>query len=144
MYPQGSNNFQINFSGIGCWVTVIAIAWLLGAVGLGWLVKSIAVLFILILAAPVLAFIGFRWWLSRNLIEGTCPVCETPLAGLNQSQTVCPSCRTPLQITREGFSRFTPEGTVEVNAVDVTDGSDRPDEAVDVKVEVLPPSEEDL
>lgn len=143
MYPQGSNNYQINFSGIGCWLTVIAIAWLLGAVGLGWLVKSIAVLFVLILAAPILAFIGFRWWLNRNLIEDTCPVCETPLAGFNNSQTVCPNCRTPLQVNRQGFERYTSDGTVEVNAVDVTSGSDRSDEAVDVTVEVLPPAEDD-
>lgn len=143
VYPQGFKNYQINFSGIGCWLTVIAIAWLLGAVGLGWLVKSIAVLFVLILAAPILAFIGFRWWLNRNLIEDTCPVCETPLAGLNNSQTVCPNCRTPLQVNRQGFERYTPDGTVEVNAVDVTSGSDRSDEAVDVTVEVLPPAEDD-
>jgi hypothetical protein len=144
VYPQGSgsNNYQINFSGIGCWLTVIAIAWLLGAVGLGWLVKSIAVLFVLILAAPILAFIGFRWWLNRNLVEGTCPVCQTPLTGLNKTQTVCPNCRTPLQVNSKGFERFTPEGTVEVSAVDVTDSSEEA-EAVEVSVEVLPPAEGD-
>jgi len=140
VYPQGSNNYQINFSGLGCWLTVIAVAWLLGAIGLGWIVKSIAVLFVLILAAPVIAFIGFRWWLKRNLIEDNCPVCATPLAGLKNSQTVCPNCRTPLQIGRDGFERFTPEGTVEVNAVDVTGGSG---EAVEVNVEVLPPADDD-
>ncbi|MEM9504470.1 MAG: hypothetical protein AAGA01_11000 [Cyanobacteria bacterium P01_E01_bin.43] len=143
VYPQGSNNYRINFSGLGCWLTVIAIAWLLGAVGLGWIVKSIFVLVGLLIVTPVLAFIGFRWWLSRNLIEGACPVCDTPLTGLNQAQMVCPSCRTPLQVSREGFARFTPEGTVEVNAVDVTPGSDLADEAVEVTVEVLPPAEDE-
>lgn len=143
VYPQGSNNYQINFSGLGCWLTVIAIAWLLGAAGLGWLVKSIAVIFVLILVAPIIAFIGFRWWLKRNLIEGNCPVCETPLTGLRNAQTACPNCQTPLQVTRDGFKRFTPEGTVEVNAVDVTSGSDRGDEAVEVTVEVLPPADDD-
>ena len=143
MYPQGSNNYQINFSGLGCWLTVIAIAWLLGAVGLGWIIKSIAVLFILILIAPIIAFVGFRWWLSRNVIEGGCPVCATPLTGLKNAQTACPSCRTPLQVTSNGFERFTPEGTVEVSAVDVTGGGDRTDEAVDVVVEVLPPVDDE-
>lgn len=146
MYPQGSNNYQINFSGLGCWLTVIAIAWLLGAVGLGWLVKSLAVLFIFILAAPVLAFFGFRWWLSRNLVEGSCPVCQAPLTGLNRTQTVCPNCQTPLQVTLQGFERFTPEGTVEVNAVDVTEATEKSTggtEAIEVSVEVLPPTEED-
>ncbi|MEM9768824.1 MAG: hypothetical protein AAF892_13210 [Cyanobacteria bacterium P01_D01_bin.71] len=139
MYPQGSNNYQINFSGLGCWLTVIAFAWLLGAIGLGWVVKSIAVLFVLILAAPVLAFIGFRWWLKRNLVEGRCPVCDSSLAGFKNAQTVCPNCRTQLQVINGGFERYTPEGTVEVKAVDVTGGSN---DAVDVTVEVLPPIEE--
>lgn len=143
VYPQGSNNYRFNFSGLGCWLTAIAIVWLLGAIGLGWIVKSIAVLFGLILIAPVIAFFGLRWWLQRNLIEGACPVCETNLTGLRKAQTVCPNCRTPLQVTGKGFERFTPEGTVEVSAVDVTGSSDRGDEAVEVAVEVLPPSEDD-
>ena len=144
MYPQGSNNYQINFSGLGCWLTVIGVAWLLGAIGLGWIVKSIVVLFGLILVAPVIAFFGFRWWLKRNLIDGSCPVCGTQLAGLKNAQTVCPNCRTQLQVTGDGFERFTPEGTVEVNAVDVTGGSsDRTSDVVNVQVEVLPPAEDD-
>ena len=143
VYPQGSNNYQINFSGIGCWLTAIAIVWLLGSVGLGWLVKSIALLFVLMLAAPVLAFIGVRWWLKRNLIQANCPVCAIPLTGLNKAQTVCPNCRTPLQVTKEGFERFTPDGTVEVSAVDVTDSTTSSTEAVEVSVEVLPPADGD-
>ncbi|MGF1520714.1 MAG: hypothetical protein ACFBSF_00155 [Leptolyngbyaceae cyanobacterium] len=143
MYPQGSNNYQINFSGLGCWLAVIGIVWLLGAAGLGWLVKSIAVLFGLLLVLPVLALVGFRWWLKRNLIEGTCPVCETPLTGLNKAQTTCPNCRTSLQVTLQGFERFTPDGTVDVSAVDVTENETGSADAIEVSVEVLPPSEGD-
>ncbi len=143
MFPQGSRNYQLNFSGLGCWVAAIAVAWLLGAIGLGWIVKSVFVLFLLILAAPIIAFIGFRWWLRRNLIDGSCPVCGTPLAGLKNAQTACPNCRTALQVTGDGFERFTPEGTVEVNAVDVTSGDGGDSEAVNVTVEVLPPVEGD-
>jgi len=143
VYPQGSNNYRINFSGIGCWLTVLAIAWLLGAVGLGWLVKSLALLFVLILIAPVIAFVAFRWWLNRSLVEGNCPVCQTPLTGLKNTQTACPNCRTPLQVKQDSFERFTPEGTVEVNAVDVTENSEGTGDAVDVSVEVLPPSDRD-
>lgn len=141
MYPQG--NYRINSSGIGCWLTLIAIALLLGSVGLGWIVKSLAVIFVLITITPFVLFFGVRWWLSRNLIEGNCPVCDTALTGLNKTQTVCPNCRTQLQVTREGFERFVPDGTVEVNAVDVTEG-DRADEAVNVTVEVLPPADDSL
>ncbi len=144
VYPQGSNNYQFNFSGLGCWLTVIAIAWLLGAVGLGWLVKSLVVLFVLVLVAPVIAFVAFRWWFNRNLVEGNCPVCQMPLTSLNQAKIDCPNCQTPLQATLDGFVRFTPEGTVEVSAVDVTaDNGDDASEAINVSVEVLPPSEDD-
>ena len=141
MYPQGSNNYQINFSGLGCWLTVIGIVWLLGAAGLGWLVKSIAVLFGLLLILPILAFVGFRWWLKRNLVEGACPACSTPLTGLNNAQINCPNCRTSLQVTPQGFERFTPDGTVEVNAVDVTKNGTSATNVVEVPVEVLPPAE---
>lgn len=143
MYSNRPNNLQLNLSGLGCWLTVIAIIWLLGAIGLGWLVKSIFVLMALILIAPVLAFIGFRWWLQRNLVEGNCPVCQTPLTGLKNAQTACPNCQTPLQVKAEGFQRYTPEGTVEVNAVDISNPN-APEEgtdSVEVNVEVLPPED---
>lgn len=142
MYPQGSNNYQLNFSGWGCWLTIIAIAWLLGAVGLGWLIKSLVVLFGLLLIAPVLAFIGFRWWFTRNLVESPCPVCQTPLTSLNQAKITCPNCQTPLQATLNGFERFVPDGTVEVSAVDITENREDTSEAVKVEVEVLPPSDD--
>ncbi len=145
MYSRGASNAQINqinLSGLGCWVTAIAVIWLLGSVGLGWIVKSIFVLVGLILVAPVIGFFLFRWWLSRNLIEADCPVCKTPLAGLNQTQMTCPACSTPLQVTRDGFQRFTPAGTVEVSAVEVS-GEGSEDEAIEVSVEVLPPAEGD-
>ena len=143
MYPQGSNNYRINFSGIGCWLAVIAVIWLFGAAGLNWLVGSLALLLTFLFVAPILAFVGVRWWLKRNLIQANCPVCATPLTGLKKAQTVCPNCRTPLQVTKEGFERFTPEGTVEVSAVDVTDSTASSSEAVEVSVEVLPPADSD-
>lgn len=135
MYPRGSNNVQLNFSGVGCWLTLFGVIWLLGAVGLGWLVKSIAVLMGLVVLAPVIGFFGFRWWLNRNLVEGTCPVCNAPVTGLSNIQTSCLNCGTPLRGTREGFQRATPEGTVEVSAVEVSDDG----ETKTVTVEVLPP-----
>lgn len=143
MYPQGSNNLQFNLSGLGCWLTVLGGAWLLGAIGLGWLVKSIALLLVLLLVAPVIGFLGFRWWLNRNLVEGNCPVCQAPLTGLNNLNTACPNCQTSLQVTREGFQRSTPEGTVDVSAVDITEGAANRDDATEVTVEVLPPVDDD-
>lgn len=119
---MNSNDFkqiQLNFSGIGCWLTVIAAAWLLGAIGLGWLVKSALVLFFLLMLAPVIAFVGFRWWLQRNLIQGKCPACGYDLAGLRGTDSLCPNCGTAVEAKNGQFQRTTPEGTVDVAAVEV-------------------------
>ena len=138
MYPRGTNNVQLNFSGLGCWLTVFGVVWLLGAVGLGWLIKSIAVLMGLIILAPIIGFFGFRWWLNRNLVSGTCPVCSAPVTGLKDIQTPCLNCGTPLRGTSEGFQRATPEGTVEVSAVEVDENG----ETKTVTVEVLLPTDD--
>lgn len=120
MNQNGSNQLQLNFSGLGCWIAFFGIIWLLGAVGLGWLVKSLAVLVVLLMLAPVLAFLGFRFWLKRNLVQADCPVCATALTGIKNTQTVCPSCATPLKAEADSFRRLQEEGTIDVTAVDVT------------------------
>ncbi|MBD0267743.1 MAG: hypothetical protein ICV77_05545 [Cyanobacteria bacterium Co-bin8] len=119
---MNSNDFkqiQLNFSGAGCWLTVIAAAWLLGAVGLGWLVKSVLVLVLLLALAPVLAFVGLRWWLKRNLVQGKCPTCSLDLTGLKNTGTLCPNCGTAVEAKDGIFQRSTPEGTIDVAAVEV-------------------------
>ncbi|MEA5450804.1 hypothetical protein VB780_19645 [Leptolyngbya sp. CCNP1308] len=120
MNPNSSKQVQINFSGLGCWLTLFGVIWLLGAVGLGWLVKSLAVLVVLLLVAPVLGFIGLRFWLRRNLVQASCPVCSTPLTGIKGAETRCLNCGTPLHTELDGFSRVAEEGTIDITAVDVT------------------------
>jgi len=117
---NGFNQIRLNFSGLGCWLVVLGGIWLLGAVGLGWVVKSIAVIAMLILLAPVLIFIGLRFWLKRNLVQANCPVCSTGLTGIKGAETLCPNCGTPLKVEAEGFKRPTQEGTIDVSVVDVT------------------------
>ncbi|MDX2229383.1 MAG: hypothetical protein NW220_07080 [Leptolyngbyaceae cyanobacterium bins.349] len=95
------------------------IIWLLGAIGLGWLVKSLLILFSLLLIAPIVAFIGFRWWLKRNLIQSSCPVCQHEFVSLNQSEFRCPSCNEPLKAEHGHFNRLVPPGTIDVNAIEV-------------------------
>ena len=114
------NQLQFNFSGVGCWLTLIAGAWLLGALGLGWLVKSFFVLFALILIAPIILFGVFRWWLQRTIVEGPCPACDFNLTGINGAQNVCPSCGTVLKAEQGGFKRVASEGAIDVEAVDVS------------------------
>lgn len=130
-----SNSFkqlQIAFPGLGCWLTIIALAWLLGAVGLGWLVKFSAILLLMLFLAPVVAFVGIRWWLQRNLVQSPCPVCSFGLTGLAGVQSVCPSCGTALKAENGAFHRVNHEGSGNVaEVVDV--------EAVEVSVDVLPP-----
>jgi endogenous inhibitor of DNA gyrase (YacG/DUF329 family) len=142
---NGAGGLQINFSGIGCWLTLIVGAWLLGAVGLGWLIKSALVLIALILLTPILAFAGFRFWLRRNLIEGNCPVCSQPLTGIAPLQVPCPNCGTLIKATRAGFTRVTPEGTIDIQAVDVdatavdlTDDQESTLPVIDVTARQLP------
>jgi hypothetical protein len=115
------NSFRsIQISGLGFWLTLLAIVWLLGSIGLGWLVKSFFILIAIILITPVIAFLGFRWWLKRNLVIDRCPVCGYESAGINNTQLRCPNCSEPLKVEHKHFHRLTPPGTVDVDAIDVT------------------------
>jgi hypothetical protein len=120
MNPNNMTRLSFNLSGIGPWLTIFAVIWLLGSVGLGWLVKSIAILLVLLAVAPVIAFVVFRWWLRRNLVEDQCPVCDYTTVGLNGTQLRCPNCSEPLQVEQGHFVRLTPPGTVDVQAVEVS------------------------
>ncbi|MEB3289829.1 MAG: hypothetical protein VKI82_07930 [Leptolyngbya sp.] len=121
MKQPGFRQIQLNMSGLGCWLTLLGVLWLLGAVGLGWIVKSLAVIVALILLIPVFAFVGVRFWLKRNVIEANCPVCDTPLTGIKDGATQCFTCGTVLTTTTHGFQRMTEEGTIDITAVDVVD-----------------------
>ena len=112
-------SFQFKFSNLARWLTILAVIWLLGSVGLGWLVNSFLILVGLLLLAPVIAFVGFRWWLQRNLIQDKCPVCRYEFTGLNQTQLKCPNCGEPLKVEGGHFNRLTPPGTIDVQAVEV-------------------------
>jgi len=110
---------RINLSNIRPWLTLLAVVWLLGLVGLGWLVKSFLVMVGLIFLAPVLAFLGFRWWVQLNMVQDQCPVCNYKFAGLNRTQLQCPNCGERLLVEQGHFNRLTPPGTIDVQAVEV-------------------------
>ncbi|AFY54932.1 hypothetical protein Riv7116_2417 [Rivularia sp. PCC 7116] len=111
--------FQSNLSHLRPWLTLFAIVWLLGTFGLGWLVNSLLIILGLLFIAPIVAFFGFRWWLQRSLIVDNCPVCSAQITGLNNTQLQCPSCGEKLLIQNRTLQRFTPEGTIDVTAVEV-------------------------
>ncbi|NET31192.1 MAG: hypothetical protein F6K19_04230 [Cyanothece sp. SIO1E1] len=119
MNQNSWNNIQFNLSGIGCWLTLMAMVWILGLIGLGWLVKSLFALITLLLVAPIIGFLGLRWWLQRNLVQSQCPVCSYELTGLNGTQLQCPSCGEVLKAEKGIFQRLTPSGTIDVDAVEV-------------------------
>jgi hypothetical protein len=113
-------NLQIGMAEISRLLLPFFVIWLLGAIGLGWLVKSLLILFGLILLAPILAFFGFRWWLRRNLVQSECPVCNFEFVGLNNTEFQCPSCGEPLKVEEGQFNRMVPPGTIDVSAVEVS------------------------
>lgn len=116
---MSNKSFQFNFSNLTRWLIILAVIWLLGSVGLGWLVNSFLILVGLLVLAPVAAFVGFRWWLQRNLVQNKCPVCRYEFTGLNRTQLKCPSCGEQLTVEQGQFNRLTPPGTIDVQAVEV-------------------------
>jgi predicted RNA-binding Zn-ribbon protein involved in translation (DUF1610 family) len=112
-------NLQLNLDNLRPWLTALAVLWLLASLGLGWLVNSLLIIIGLLLFVPIVAFIGFRWWLQRNLVTDNCPVCAYELTGLNNSNLQCPNCGEQLLVQNRHFQRFAPEGTIDVTAVEV-------------------------
>ncbi len=112
--------FQLNLSSVGRWLTLLITFLLLGAIGLGWIVKSILILVGLAIVAPAIGWLVFRWWLRRNLVEDKCPVCAYEFTGFNRTECQCPSCGEPLKVEKGHFNRLTPPGTIDVEAVEVS------------------------
>jgi hypothetical protein len=116
---QNFNQLQGRFPGLGCWLFILGTIWLLGAIGIGGIIKSIFALVLFVVLAPVLAFLALQFWIKRNLVSGSCPVCEQSLTGLKNSKMPCLNCGTELSVTAEGFDRFATDGIIDIQAVDV-------------------------
>lgn len=112
-------SLQFSLEKLRPWLTMLAVFWLLASLGLGWLVNSLLIIFGLLLFIPVVAFFAFRWWLQRNLVTDQCPVCNYEFSGLNNTQLQCPNCGEKLLVKQGHFQRFTPEGTIDIQAVEV-------------------------
>lgn len=110
---------QINTSGLGCWASIILTLFILTSVGLGWVIKGFVISIALLSIAPVIAFWGFQWWLKRKLIQAQCPVCRYEFTGFKNTEFNCPSCGEALQVEAESFTRITPPGTIDVDAIEV-------------------------
>ncbi len=111
---------QYNNSALGCWTSLILITLLLTSVGLGWVINGFLILLAFLFITPVVAFWGFQWWLKRKLVQDSCPVCSYEFTGFKNTEFRCPSCGEALQVTGDRFSRLTPPGTIDVDAVEVS------------------------
>lgn len=102
------------------WFSVLLVTWLLGLLGLGWLVQSFLVLFLILMLTPVLLFAGLQLWFRWKLVTAACPVCGFEFSSLNNTQTQCPACGEILMVRDRQFQRLAPPGTIDVQAVEVT------------------------
>lgn len=141
---QNFNQLQVRFPGLGCWVFVFIAFWVIGTIGISGFITSVFALVALVLLAPVLAFFGLQFWVKRNLVEGSCPVCEQPLTGVKSLKIPCPNCGTEVVATAAGFERTQTDGVIDVQVVDVgATSADATDTAttIDVEVQRLPEAE---
>ncbi len=120
MNPDRFRTLQIKFSDLSNWLIILAIIGILTSIGLGWLINGILILIAMIVITPIIVIWGVQWWLKRNLIQDQCPVCRYEFTALNTTQCQCPNCGEPLKVEAGHFSRLTPPGTIDVQAVDVS------------------------
>ena len=111
---------QYNTSGLGCWVSLIIFALIVGKIGLGGVISGFLILIALLFITPVIGFWGFQWWLKRKLAQAECPVCSYEFTGLKDAEFNCPNCGESLQVEGDRFVRLTPPGTIDVDAVEVS------------------------
>lgn len=121
MGPNQFKSFEWRTSGLGIWVVMLLVLVLVGSLVPDWLINTILIIMGLVFLAPILAFVGLRWWLQRSVIQGNCPVCDYPLSSLKQLQVQCPSCGELLKVNSGRYERMTPPGTVDVEVIDVSD-----------------------
>ena len=111
---------QYNTSGLGCWISLILFALIVGKIGLGGVISGFLILIALLFIVPVVAFWGFQWWLRRKLVQDDCPVCSYEFTGFKNTEFNCPNCGENLQVEGDRFTRMTPPGTIDVDAVEVS------------------------
>ncbi|MEL6553885.1 MAG: hypothetical protein AAFQ63_10560 [Cyanobacteria bacterium J06621_11] len=143
---QNFNQLQVRFPGLGCWVFVLISFWVIGAIGITGLLKATFALVLFLFLAPVVAFLGLQFWVKRNLVQGSCPVCEQPLTSLKSVKMPCPNCGTQVSVVDGKFERVAGEGVIDVQAVDVQTtavsvDNDAAATVIDVEVQRLPEAE---
>ena len=99
----------------------VVFASLIASGALGWIFNGILFLTLLpLVAGPVV-----QWYLSNNLLEGTCPECAAPVQVLKGQRGACMACGATVSsemrdgvFLREGVAARE-DGVVEVDVIDV-------------------------
>ncbi|ELR97857.1 hypothetical protein [Gloeocapsa sp. PCC 73106] len=118
MNPKLSPLSSLSNSGLGCLLTLILTGFLLGSLGLGWVVHSFLILIGLLFLVPIVAWLGLNWWLRGNVVTAPCPLCSYEFTSLNNNQCQCPNCGELLEVKGKILRRITPPGTIDVTVVD--------------------------
>lgn len=99
------------------------LAWLVLTGRIGVLFDSFLILFAIVTIVPVIAMVGFRWWINRQLVQGTCPSCGAMVTGLKGQSFQCNVCGNTMQGENTGnFSVKDPsKATIDIDAKEVDD-----------------------
>lgn len=108
------------YANYGCLSLLLVLTVIVAIVGWDWVINGVLIFLAFLIIAPVVGAVAFRWWLKANVMEDSCPVCGYTFAGFNNKECRCPSCGESLVANHRHFERVTPEGTIDVDAVDVS------------------------
>lgn len=98
------------------------LAWLVLTGRIGILFDSFLILFAILTIVPVLAVVAFRWWVNRQLVQGTCPSCGADVTGLRNQPFQCMSCGNTVILEQGDFSVKDPSSaTVDIEAKEIHD-----------------------
>ncbi|MEM8602602.1 MAG: hypothetical protein AAGF24_02040 [Cyanobacteria bacterium P01_H01_bin.121] len=121
MNPNPFKRVNLQWSGgsLRFYLLLLAFVLFLGGVLPRWFLDTISTLIILAFVTPIIGFLGLRWWLRRNLIQATCPVCQYPLTAMKATRLQCPNCAEMLSVQDGTLKRDSPPGTIDVDVVEL-------------------------
>lgn len=66
--------------------------WLVITGRIGWIFDSFLYLLLFFSVVPIVGVLVLRWWLNRQLVQGTCPSCGSAVTGLKNQPFQCMNC----------------------------------------------------
>jgi hypothetical protein len=85
---------------------------LIASGALGWIFNFLNGFFLLLFVVPLVATPIANWWLSNNLLDGTCPTCGAPNQVIKGQQGRCLSCGATMSSELSSSGIFLREGSV--------------------------------